>query len=104
MTRRTSWRIPISVNVKCYRGNKESRGTVTNLSEKGMFITTEETGCPDDSQFQVIIPVKEDDLHLSVKLIRSVKTDSYYGMGVELLNPPRKYTEYADNLLHVFSI
>ncbi|MEN8265021.1 MAG: PilZ domain-containing protein [Nitrospirota bacterium] len=104
MSRRTSWRIPISVNIKCYSGDKESPGTVTNLSEKGMFINTEETSCPEDSQFQVTIPAKEDDLHLSVKLIRSVKTNSHYGLGVELLNPPQKYTEYVDNLLHYFSI
>lgn len=104
MSRRTSWRIPTSVNIKCYRGNKEFPGTVTNISEKGMFINTNETSYPEDLQFQVTIPVKEDDLHLSVKLIRSVKTNSHYSMGVELLNSPQRYTEYIDNLLYVFSI
>jgi hypothetical protein len=104
MSRRTSWRIPVNVNITYSHGKKESPGTVTNLSEKGMFINTEETGYPEDSQFQVTIPMKEYDLHLSVKPIRSVKTNSHYSIGVEVLNPPLKYTEYVDNLLYVFSI
>jgi hypothetical protein len=41
MSRRSSWRIPIRMDVKCFWGDKEYSGTVTNLSENGMFINTE---------------------------------------------------------------
>lgn len=101
MARRTSWRIPIRMNVRCCIGNNVSSGTVTNLSENGMFIDTEETCFSEDSQFEVTISLKKEDMRLSVKIIRSVKINSHFGMGVEILNPPQKYTDFVENLLFV---
>ncbi len=57
---------------------------------------------PKDSQFEITIPLKEETLHISVKLIRSETTDyDYNGIGVVLLNPPQKYLNYVDNLMYV---
>jgi len=101
MARRASWRIPININVRFHCCDEGCSGTVTNLSENGMSISTNEMCFPKDSQFEIIIPLQEETLHASVKLIRSVKADyDYNGIGVVLLNPPQKYLNFVDNLMY----
>jgi hypothetical protein len=104
MSRRTSWRIPIRMDVKCFRGDRECPGTITNLSENGMFINTEGICFPEDSQFQVRISLKEEDLDLPVKLNRSVNTEGHCSMGVEILDPSGKYNDFVENLMRIMYI
>ncbi len=104
MSIRSSWRIPIRLHVKCFQSGKEYCGTVTNLSESGMFIDTEGMCLPEESQFEVKISLKEGDLHLPVKLNRSVKTDDHCGMGVEILCPSGQYKDYVESLLRIMYI
>ena len=104
MSRRSSWRIPIRIDVKCFRSSKEYCGTVTNLSENGMFIDTEGMCLPEESQFEVRLSLKEEALHLPVKLNRSVKTDGHCGMGVEILCPSGQYTDYVESLLRIMCV
>lgn len=102
MVRRVSWRIPIQIHVTLYCGSRTYSGTVTNISESGMFIRSDEMILPKGSQFNVSIPTKEETLDVPVKLIRNVKKDDVYeGMGVELLNPPKGYLDFVENLLFV---
>ena len=104
MSIRTSWRIPIRLDVKCFWGGKEYCGSVTNLSETGMFIDTEGMCLPEGSQFEVMLSLKEEDLHLPVKLNRSVKTDGHCGMGVEILHPSAPYKDYVESLLYIMCV
>ena len=102
MATRASWRIPININVRLHCCDKGCFGYVTNLSENGMSITTHELCFPKESEFEIIIPLKEETLYASVKLARSVKSDfDDHGIGVELLNPPKKYLNFVNNLLLV---
>jgi hypothetical protein len=92
------------MDVKCFWGDKEHSGTVTNLSENGMFINTEGICFPEDSQFEVRISLKEEDFDLPVKLSRSVKIDGHCGMGVEILYPSGKYNDFVENLMRIMYI
>jgi hypothetical protein len=102
MARRTNMRIPILIGVEFYCGNKACSGTVTNLSENGMFITSDRKCFPEGPEVNVAMPVKNEILTLPGMLIRSVKMGGdRMGMGVELLDPPPKYLDYVESLLYI---
>ena len=74
-------------------------GTITNLSESGMFITTHEMCFPFDSKFEVVIDFNGETLNVPVKVSRLTKTDSSYdGIAVELLSPSAGYIDLVNNL------
>lgn len=100
MARRTNIRFPIRINVKFYCSDKVYSGTVTNISERGMFIKTNEMCFPEDRQFNLAIPLEHEMAHVPVKINRLLNMEGgNYGIGVELLNPPPQYIEYVENLL-----
>lgn len=83
-------------------GSRVYSGTVTNISEKGMFIDTGVSGFAEDSKFEISIPLKEGILHVPGKLVRLSKINGgSNGMGVELMDPPQNYLEFVENLLYV---
>ncbi len=101
MEKRAYSRIPVELDVRfyCCNGTYHS-GTVTNLSEKGMFIRTKEMCFPFDSQLEIFIPLKKDEkLRVSVNLSRIIiSPDSDDSIGVELPDPPREYLEFVKGL------
>ncbi len=98
MQKRSFDRIFTNLDVRYFCGSIIHNGTVTNLSEKGMFIRTR-MDFPFDSIFDLLIPLDEEVLHVPVKVRRIVKTDNFYdGIGVELLNPPQNYLKFVNNL------
>ena len=100
MARRACLRILLKINVKFYCCEKVYSGTVTNISEKGMFIRTNEMCFPDNRQFDLTIPLEDEYAIVPVKINRLVNLEGgQCGMGVELLNPSLKYVEYVENLL-----
>ncbi len=102
MNARSSWRIPIRLNVKLTIRDKVYTGTATNISESGMFISTDETGFSKDSLFDISIPVKEGELHVPGRLIRSAKINSgSEGIGIKLSEQPQGYLDFIENLLFV---
>ena len=102
MARRVSWRIPLNINVRFHCCDKECSGTVINLSENGMSISTNEICFPKDLPFEIMISFKEQALYASVKLVRSVKTNNDYdSIGVEILNPSQEYLSFVKNLMYV---
>lgn len=102
MARRTSWRIPINLNVLFNCCDKGCSGTINNLSENGMFISTHEMCFPFDSKFELSVPWEEEMICIPVRLVRSVDANNgLNGIGVELLNPPQSYLNFVDNLLLV---
>lgn len=93
MNKRTSDRINKSLNVIFPCCRKFYSGTATNFSENGMLITTD-VWVPMDSTFDVLIPFKEEVLKVPVQFVRLAKTGKKCrGMGVKLLNLPKKYLE-----------
>ncbi len=104
MQKRAFERIPAGLRTRFFYGNTIFTGTVTNLSENGMFINTR-MYLSSDSRFEILIPLKEETLRVPVKVSRIVKTDDFYdyniyknGMGVKLLNPPQNYLEFINRL------
>jgi len=58
-----------------------------------MFIDSE-ICFPLESQFEVLLKIKNEILSIPVQIARIVKTkDKYNGMGVRILNHPKKYLE-----------
>jgi len=100
MARRSNLRIPIRLNVKFYCSEKVYSGTVTNISENGMFITTNEKCVPENQEFDLSIPLEDSMARIPVKVNRLVQmAGGRYGMGVVLLNPPPNYIDYVEHLM-----
>ncbi len=98
MQKRAFDRIPVNLEVLYFCGSMIHNGTITNLSEKGMFISTK-MDFPFDSSFELLIPLNNEILNVPVKVKRIVKTDNFYdGIGVELLNPLPNYLRFVNNL------
>jgi len=93
MEKRNIERITSNHCARFFYGNSMCSGTVKNCSEKGMYIKTM-FPFPNDSIFEVFLPLKEEVLEIPVKLIRNVEKDGFHdGMGLELLKLPEKYLE-----------
>ncbi len=97
--RRIFERIPSNLKVRFCCGDTEYHGTATNLSKNGMFINIKEMTFPFASQFEVFVLLKEEILKINARVNRVIKSTGLYGgVGVELINPPRNYLEFVDNL------
>ena len=100
MDKRAFERISANLEVNYYCGNTVCHGTVTNLSEKGMFINTK-IEFPFDLNFDLHISLDKEFLKTAVTVKRIVRTDNYYGgIGVELSDPYRNYLEFLQRLKH----
>lgn len=98
MEKRACERIPVHIKVRFFCGSSQYTGTVKNLSDKGMFITTKTIYFPFDLNFEIHIPWKENDIHLPVNLNRIISSpDSCDGLGVELKDPPPEYLEFVNS-------
>jgi PilZ domain len=99
MEKRAYKRIPVNMEVTFYCGSHVHNGTVMNISEKGMFISTKEMYFPVESQLEVAIPFNGETLSIPVSLRRmEMSPDSGDGIGVEFIGPSEKYYEFVDCL------
>ncbi len=104
MEKRIFERIPSSLAVRFPHENMFYSGTVLNLSEKGMFISTKRL-FPAYSVFSITIKRENELLKVFVRVKRAMKTNGYYdGIGVEILNPQKKYLEFVENLRLLYKI
>jgi hypothetical protein len=102
MGTRTFDRIPVLIDVEINCNNMVVTGALINISEHGMFIRTDRMPSPLQSQIEITIPLKEEAIHVSGKLVREENTQGYYnGVGVEVLNPSQNYLDFIDNLITV---
>ena len=102
MARRATWRIPIRLNVKLNAGGTVCSGTVTNLSEKGMFISIEDSCLAEGTNCEITIFLEDKMLHLQGKLVRLAEVKGRLeGIGVELTESPQGYQDFVENLLYV---
>jgi hypothetical protein len=108
MEKRACKRIPSSIDIKYHLWNppvwkKEYFGTIENLSEKGMLISTKTPYFPRDSLLEIFIPFKEKVVFIPVIysniIWRSILSDqSCDRIGIELSNPPQDYLEFVKSL------
>jgi len=98
MQNRAFERISADLQANFFCGNTMYSGTVTNLSENGMFVKTRMC-FPFDSNLELLIPLKEEVLKVPIKVSRIEKTEDFYdGMGVEVLSPCQNYSEFVNRL------
>ena len=99
--RRAFKRIPTDIRVKFFFGTSICFGTIANLSENGMFVNTN-ICFPPYSTFEILLPLKENVLNISVMVRRMVKEGDFYNaMGVEVLDQPEEYLQFVQSLKKV---
>ncbi len=99
MEKRACHRIPVNVDIRYFCCSRIYTGTISNISEKGMLINTTEMCFPFDSQFEMFLPLKGEELRVPVSLSRILMLpDSHDSIGVELLNPSQDYLEFVGSL------
>ena len=99
MERRTSERINVSLRVEFDCSNTICCASAINLSKKGMLLRMPEIPFPLDKHFEIFIPLKRGVLIAPAKVSRLVKTLNVYdGLGIELIDPPKKYSEFFNYL------
>jgi len=98
MKKRAFERVTSSHRLSFSYNNTVHTGIVTNLSENGMRINT--NNCPPHkSKFDVLFPIGEDVLTLPVQVKRLVKRqDVTDAMGVEIMNPSMQYLQFVKKL------
>ena len=97
MNKRAFERTTANLELSCF--DEDNFGTVMNLSEKGMFITSKKIRFPLESQFKIFFPYNGKKLRIPVKISRVTKSNGYYdGIGVELLKPNQKYLTFVHEL------
>lgn len=98
MKKRAFERVTSSNQLSFSYNNTVYSGIVTDLSENGMRINTND--CPPfKSKLEVLFPLEGDVLTLPVQVKRLVKLhDVVDAMGVEILNPSVKYLNFVRNI------
>ena len=99
MEKRSHERIPSNVMVHYYYKGAIYFGTVTNLSESGMFVHTKTVFAHIDSEFEIVIPSQHKELNIPVQVRRiAMKDNIYEGFGVEVANLSKEYFEFVNDL------
>lgn len=99
MQRRASDRIPSNLTVRFSCCNCDYEGTVMNLSEDGMFITTNRMSFPFDSDLKILINTGSEILKVPVKVMRINKSWDYYDcLGVKIPAPSQNYIGFVKSL------
>jgi hypothetical protein len=97
MRKRAFERVSAHLESRCF--DIDNFGTVTNLSETGMFIESKKIRFPLDSEFEISFRLREEELHMPVRISRITKSNGYYdGIAVELLNCTSNYRKLLDRL------
>jgi len=101
MEKRTDQRIPVSVEIRFFHGRMFYSGTLSDISKKGMFISTVEC-IPPDFRTVIIIPYKDDLLTVNSRVSRLRQNSGCFtGMGIEILHSKNRYLEFIDSLTAV---
>jgi hypothetical protein len=98
MQRRDFERVPANIKVKFFCCESHYDGTITNLSEAGMYISTDEMRFPFDSEIDIVISLNSDILKVPVKVMRITKSSNFYdGLGVAVLKTSSRYIDFVKN-------
>jgi len=98
MDKRAFERIDTNIPVKYFCENMLYTGTIKNLSENGMYIsTTNFLPCID--KIEMIIPLKEAVTTFKSRIRRIERiNESIFNIGVEILNPPESFIAFVAGL------
>jgi hypothetical protein len=95
MEKRSHARVSIRRKIMFLSDTSKRFGTLADCSESGMFIKTM-SSFPFESEYDILIPRKEDVLIIPVKVVRAVTSENFYeGMGVQLVNTPTTYLNFV---------
>ncbi len=98
MERRSHERLPSKVKARMFYGNIFYTGKVTDLSEKGVFVSTK-MNFPLNTVFILVVLVNNHTLKILSRVKRALRAEydrdgAKSGMGIELLSPPLEYMEF----------
>ena len=100
MAGRATFRIPTRLGMRYDENGTFYNGIITDMSESGLFVLDARTDYPENSIINIKVPVKNESLHLSGKLVRKKRsTSNKRGFGIKLVDPPQKYIDYIEELL-----
>jgi len=100
MEKRALERLSVNLQARLFYGNMVYTGTVSNLTESGMFICTE-MSFPVDTLLVSVILLDGHTLKIPVVVRRTLKSNNHpegvkdNGIGVGLLNPPAEYMDFV---------
>ncbi len=99
MEKRRYSRTSVNVDIKFCCHNKTYRGRISDISEKGMFISTNEMYFPFESELTLYVSYMRKTVTLSAYFRRIViSPDFYTGLGVVIQKPPPEYMGFLDDL------
>jgi len=99
MEKRKFKRLPVHLDVKFSCCSLLYYGTVTNISERGMCISTKRACFPFDMKFVVTVSLNETiTMRMPVNLCWMTSSDSGDGLGVELQKPTTDYMKFIERL------
>jgi len=100
MEKRIYKRVPVNLDAKFSCCSLLYYGTVKNISEKGMFISTKRACFPFDLKFVVSLSLNDlIKIRVPVDLCwMTTSSDSGDGIGVELQHPTRDYLKFIERL------
>ncbi len=91
-------RIPVNIDVTYHFNDIFYSGTVLNISENGLFLSTRKS-LPLNSLFVVIINAEKKLLKLIGRVKRSIKNNGYGdGVAIALFEPPGEYKMFVKDL------
>lgn len=97
--RRAFERFPADIKIRFYCCDTDYFGTVTDMSENGMFIRLKKMIFPFDSRLEIIINNESKLLRVPVRVIRITKTNNVFdGIGVEVLKTCDDYLRLVYSL------
>jgi hypothetical protein len=101
--RRSYTRVPSRIQARFFCGSRIYAGDITDISEKGMFVSTD-MRLPVNSRIDIMILVDRKVVKIPVTVRRTVKLDNpggnnaNNGMGVELTRSVQKYIDYIHSV------
>ncbi len=101
MEKRACKRVKSDISLRFFCGDSIHSlyyGTLTDLSERGMHIST--GSCfPSETKIELIICMRDDILHIPAKVCRVARKDNYYNaMGLEVLSESSSYTDFLASI------
>jgi len=102
--RRSHPRIPARVQARFFCGRRIYKGDITDISEKGMFVSTD-IRLPVNSRIEIMILVNGKVVKIPVTVRRTVTPDdsggysANSGMGVELARFVQEYSDYLQGII-----
>ena len=98
MQRRASERIPSNFTVRFSCCNCDYEGTAMNISEEGMFITTNRMSFPFDSDLEILVHTGSEILKVPATVMRINKSRDYYDcLGVKIQAPSQNYIRFVQS-------